>query len=105
MIDNEIPKYKKKKKSSISKSSEKSKHKHEYIECLLIEKGHPYRAIVCKFCGKIYDIKFFESERCEDGMRRMLDTDEVFEKYKDLEKIEIESVFQKYVPISREGGE
>ena len=99
MIDNEIPKYKKKKKSSISKSSEKLKHKHEYIECLLIEKGHPYRAIVCKFCGKIYDIKFFESERCEDGMQRMLDDDEVLEKYKDLEKIEIESVFQKYVPI------
>ena len=105
MIDNEIPKYKKKKKSSISKSSTKSKHKHEYVECLLIEKGRPYRAIVCKFCGKIYDIYFFESGQCEDGMQRMLDDDEVFEKYKDLEKIEIESVFQKYVPISQEGGE
>ena len=99
MIDNEIPKYKKKKPSSTSKSSTKSKHKHEYIECLLIEKGHPYRAIVCKICGKINDLHFFESERCEDGMQRMLDDDEVFEKYKDLEKIEIESVFQKYVPI------
>ena len=100
MIDNEIPKYKKKKPSSISKSSTKSKHKHEYGECLLIEKGHPYRAIACKICGKIYDIYFFESERCEDGMQRMLDVDEVFEKYKDLEKIEVESVFQKYVPIN-----
>ena len=99
MIDNEIPKYKKKKPSSTSKSSTKSKHKHEYIERLLIEKGHPYRAIVCKICGKIYDIYFFESGQCEDGMQRMLDVDEVFEKYKDLEKIEIESVFQKYVPI------
>ena len=105
MIDNEVPKYKKKKQSSTSKSSTKSKHKHEYIERLLIEKGHPYRAIVCKICGNINDLYFFECERCEDGMRRMLDTDEVFEKYKDLEKIEIESVFQKYVPISQEGGE
>lgn len=100
MIENEIPKCKNKKPSSTSKSSEKSKHKHEYVECLLIEKGHPYRAIVCKICGKIYNIYFFESERCEDGMRRILDADGLFEKFKDLEKIEIESVFQKYVPIN-----
>ena len=28
-----------------------------------------------------------------------------FEKYKDLENIEIEDIWQKYVPISQEGGE
>ena len=105
MIDNDIPKHRKKKQSSTSKSSTKSKHKHEYKEFLLIHNDKPHLATVCKMCGKINDLCFFESERCEDGMQRMLDDDEVFEKYKDLEKIEIESVFQKYVPISQEGGE
>ena len=105
MIDNEIPKHRKKKQSSTSKSSTKSKHKHEYIECLLIGKGHPYRAIVCKICGKINDLYFFECERCEDGMYRQLDYDEVFEKYNDLENIVIDDIWQKYVPISQEGGE
>ena len=28
-----------------------------------------------------------------------------FEKYKDLEKIVIDDIWQKYVPISQEGGE
>ena len=31
--------------------------------------------------------------------------DEVFEKYKDLENIVIDDIWQKYVPISQEGGE
>ena len=38
-------------------------------------------------------------------MWRQLNYDEVYEKYKDLEKIEIEDVFQRYVPINQEGGE
>ena len=105
MIDNEVPKHKKKKQSSTSKSSTKSKHKHEYKEVLLIHNDRPHWATVCKICGKINDLHFFESERCEDGMQRMLDDDEVLEKYKDLEKIVIEDIWQKYVPISQEGGE
>ena len=36
---------------------------------------------------------------------RNLDTDEVYEKYKDLENIVIDDIWQKYVPISQEGGE
>ena len=91
MIDSEIPKHRKKKQSSTSKSGKKSKHKHEYKEVVLIHNDKPHWATVCKICGKIGDLHFFE--------------DEVFEKYKDLEKIEIESVFQKYVPISQKGGE
>ena len=31
--------------------------------------------------------------------------EKVFDKYKNLEKIVIEDIWQKYVPISREGGE
>lgn len=98
MIDNEIPKHCKKKPSSTSKSKEKSKHKHEYTECLLIHNNHPHRAAYCKICGKIGDLHFFETEKCEFGYRG-LDDDEVYEKYKHLEKIVIDDIWQKYVPI------
>ena len=104
MIDNEIPKYRKKKQSSTSKSGTKSKHKHEYKEVLLIHNDRPHRATVCKICGKIGNLHFFETEKCEFGYRS-LDSDEVFEKYKHLENIVIDDIWQKYVPISQEGGE
>ena len=102
MIENEIPKHRKKKQSSISKSSTKSKHKHEYKEVLLIPTDRPHWATVCKICGKIGDLHFFEAETREDGLYRQLDYDEVYEKYKDLEKIVIEDIWQKYVPISQD---
>lgn len=105
MIENEIPKHRKKKQSSISKSSTKSKHKHEYKEVLLIHNDKPHLATVCKICSKIGDLHFFETEKREDGLYRQLDYDEVFEKYKDLEKYYIDDIWQKYVPISQEGGE
>lgn len=105
MKDNEIPKYRKKKKSSVSKSSTKSNHKHEYVECLLIYNEHPYWATYCKFCGKMGNLHFFESEKREDGLYRQLNYDEVYEKYKDLEKIDIENIWQKYVPINSKGGD
>lgn len=105
MIDNEIPKHRKKKHSSTSKSSTKSKHKHEYKEVLIIHNDKPHWATVCRICGKINDLHFFEGEKTDDGYYRSLDTDEVFEKYKDLEKYYIEDIWQKYVPISQEGGE
>ena len=85
MIENEIPKHRKKKQSSTSKSSTKSKHKHEYKEVLLIHNDRPHWATVCKICGKIGDLHFFETE--------------VFEKYKHLENIVIDDIWQKYVPI------
>lgn len=105
MIENEIPKHRKKKKSSTSKSSTKSKHKHEYKEVLLIHNNRPHWTTVCKICGKIGNLHFFETEPYRYGMWRQLDADEVFEKYKDLENIVIEDIWQKYVPISQEGGE
>lgn len=104
--NNEIPKYIKKKESSVSKSKVKSKHKHEYTYCLLVkDNDRPYKAKYCKICGKIGDINFFETERTEDGYYRVLDTDEVFEKYKDLDKIYVEDVWQKYVTFDKEKGE
>ena len=81
MIENEIPKHRKKKQSSTSKSSTKSKHKHEYKEVLLIHNDRPHWATVCKICGKIGDLHFFETEPYRDGLWRYLDSNEVFEKY------------------------
>lgn len=104
MIDNEIPKHRKKKQSSTSKSSTKSKHKHEYKEVLLIHNNRPHWATVCKTCGKIGDLHFYETEKCEFGFRG-LDDDEVYEKYKHLENIVIDDIWQKYVPVSQKGGE
>ena len=70
-------------------------------EVLLIHNGKPHWATICKICGKIGDLHFFETEKCEFGYRG-LDSDEVFEKHKDLEKIVIEDIWQKYVSISQD---
>lgn len=97
----DIPKYKKKKESSTSK------YKHDYSkECLLItgENKRPHHATYCSICGKIENVKFFETVKDDSGYYRVLDTDEVYEKYQDLEKIYVDDVWQKYVPIS-EGSE
>ena len=58
-----------------------------------------------RFVERLVIYIFFEAEKREDGMWRQLDYDEVFEKYKDLENIVIEDIWQKYVPIGQEGGE
>lgn len=97
----EIPKHKKKRESSTSKSINKAKHKHEYVECLFIEEDErPCRGTYCKLCGKIGNVKLFETEPSDYGLR-MLDYDEVFEKYKKLEQVHIVDIFQRYVPINK----
>ena len=102
---NEVPKYIKKKESSVSKSKMKSKHKHEYVDCLFVKNGYPHKGTYCKICGKIGDFEIFELEEFENGLFRILDHDEIFEKYKDLEKIYMENIFQKYVVLDKEEGE
>ena len=104
-LDNEVHKHIKKKESSVSKSKEKSDHKHEYVDCLFIKDDYPQKGTYCKICGKIGDISFFELEEFESGFFRILDAGEVFKKYKDLEKIYIEGVFQKYVVLNNKEGE
>lgn len=101
---NEVHKHIKKKESSVSKSKEKSKHKHEYVDCLLVKNGYPHKGTYCKICGKIGDLEIFELEEFENGLFRILDHDEVFEKYKDLKKIYMENIFQKYVVLDNEEG-
>lgn len=97
----EIPKHRKKTKSSTSKSSNKSKHKHDYKECLFVENEHLHRGTYCKICGKIGDMHLFEAVRTEEGNYRQLNYDEVFEKYKHLEQVHIDDLFQKFVPVSK----
>ena len=101
-IDNEVPKHIKKKESSVSKSKAKSKHKQEYIDCLLIEEnGYPRKGTYCKICGKIGKFNFFEIVP-ENGYWIVLDSDEVLEKYKDLEKVYVNDIWQKYVALDNE---
>ncbi len=99
----EIPKHIKKKKSSVSKSKEKSKHKHEYVDCLLIdEDNRPHKAAYCKFCGKVGNVKFCDTEKTDQGTYRMLNSEEVFEKYENLPHMHVKDIFQKYVSIGVE---
>ena len=98
-LDDNNVSYKKKKQSSISKSKKKSKHKHEYVDCLLIDRNNrPHRSEYCKICGKIRDIYFFETEKIEDRYH-ILSKEQVFEKYRDLEKKYINSFWDKYVSL------
>ena len=98
-LESDIAKYRKKKDSSTSKSKAKSNHKHEYADCLFIENGRPDRGIYCKLCGKIGNVWFHETERLDNGMYRVLDDAEVFERHKNLEQIQIDSIWQKYIKM------
>ena len=108
IYENDVPKHRKKKESSTSKSSVKSKHKHRYVQGLFIDKEEkPHVGSYCNVCGKVWNIAWWETEPVENSQYgrcyRTLTTEEVFEKYKHLEKIHIEDVFQKYVSLSKEG--
>lgn len=102
-FDNEVPKHIKKKKSSVSKSKMKSKHRHIYEDCLLLEDNiRLHKSTYCKICGKVGEVKFFETEKTDYGAYRMLNSEEVFEKYKSLPQIHVEHIFQKYISINVE---
>lgn len=95
----EVPKHRKKKQSSTSKARTKSKHRHIYKDCLFINNkvGWPYKGQYCIFCGKIGEIDLFEAVKVSGGYRRRLIESEIIEKYKYLEKIEIEDFSQKHI--------
>lgn len=99
----EAPKYHKKKGSSKSKSYNKSDHKHNYTDVLFIESGKPHKGSYCKECGKIWTINTFEVDKKDDDLNHALTSAEIFEKYKHLEQIKIDSLWQKYVPIIKAG--
>ena len=96
----ETSKYRKKKLSK-SKSASKSNHKHQYDDCLLIDgENRPHKAQYCTICGKINNVKVFETEREDGGFYRMLTFDEVFQKYKGLKQFQVKDMRDKYVTIS-----
>lgn len=98
-VKDEIPKHLKKKGSSVSKSKNKSSHKHAYVDCLLVdEKGKPYKAAYCKFCGKIGNMNLIEPIKVGHGVYRRLTVEEIYEKYKELPQIHVKDIFLKYVP-------
>lgn len=100
MDNNEIPKYRKKKPSK-SKSASKSDHKHQYDDCLLVdEKNRPHKAEYCVICGKINNVKAFETERIDGGRFRMLTCDDIFQKYKSLKQFQVKDMWDKYVSIN-----
>jgi len=94
---NEVGKYTKKKDSNVSKASAKANHKHDYKEVLLIEakSGRPKLGTVCSICGKIYN--WVSPASHEGSFYRMLSDEEIFEQYKDYERIPVNSFFQKNV--------
>lgn len=77
----EIPKHRRRK----NKSAKKSDHKHIYKDILAKHDGRYVREERCEICGKTGLIRYFESERTESGNYRVLTSEEILEKYKDLE--------------------
>ena len=55
----------------------------------------------CKICGKIGEKYFFETVPTDNNMHRMLNSDEIYEKYKDLEQVQIDDDWQGYIPITK----
>jgi hypothetical protein len=91
-MENEIPKYK---KISLKATTKKSKHKHLYGQCLLIDVSkNVSRANYCVECGNIGDIFMFESIDAGNGYNRMLNSEEVLDKYKDLPKKLVDDIFK-----------
>lgn len=103
-IEPEVPKHKKKKNSTKSISSKKSNHKHNYKRCLLVTSDDAQSADYCTICGKINNIKLFETERIEgSNFLKLLSREETIEKYKDLETKYVESIWStQYVSIEEE---
>lgn len=94
----EVAKYRKKRESSISKSQRKAKHKHMYKGCLFVDKkGFYNKSEYCTICGKVGEISS-GTERITGNCYRRLTNKEIYEKYKHLELVEIESYIPKYLP-------
>lgn len=97
-FENEIPKYQKR---STRQPPKKSKHKHLYKDCLLKSKeGRFHKSEYCSICGKIGETWFFETKPSETGRSVILTQEELYEKYKNLEIFNVDSLWDKYVAIT-----
>lgn len=106
-IPDDIPKYKKK---STRHPPKKSRHKHTYEDCLLNVEyemgGILYDSVFlseyCAICGKIGNRRVLETTKeTSNGYSRLLNKDEILEKYKHLEIFEIDDFCDKYVTLSK----
>lgn len=65
---------------------------------MLVDDKKPYKAAYCKICGKVGDVKFFETEKTDYGTYRMLSEKKylkstgIFHRY--TLKIYFKSIFQ-----------
>lgn len=96
MLDeyDEIPKHKKRKTSKTIKSN----HKHQYEKCLFDVEGKFYVGKICRICGKIGDIEFFQCSK--DGESRyphFMSNKEIKDKYKELPTFKLQNICQKYI--------
>lgn len=98
-IMSDIPKHKKKKKSSTSKSKNKAKHAHQYKDCLIFENNKPHKATYCTICGKLGDVKMFDTEPCGTGYR-MLSAQEILEKYPHIPQFMVNSIWDKFISLT-----
>ena len=77
-----IPKYRKKAKK---KRVVKAKHKHITKQVLMLDEFNNISlAEVCNVCGKIVTHKCVLTQKCAGGFYRVLTTNEILQKYKDI---------------------
>ena len=97
----EVPKHRKKKQSSTSKARTKSKHRHRYKDCLfnINRDGIRHKGKYCTICGKVGDVDLFDLMRVSGTCWREMSQNEVYEKYKHLEQVEVEDFFQKFIVL------
>lgn len=67
----------------------------------LFGKLKPCPGTYCKLCGKIGHVNAFCTEKIE-GVYHSLSDEEIYKKYKHLNKVYIDDIFQKYAPLSHD---
>lgn len=97
----EVPKHRKKKQSSTSNARTKSKHKHIYKDCLFFDNKYEehHKGKYCLICGRIGHVDRIETVKMQGGWRRKLTENEICEKYKHLEPVVVENIFQKFIVL------
>lgn len=100
----EVGKYRKKKKK---KTTKKADHKHVGTMILIHDTaskyGHICRGEYCEICGKILNTWYFETKKSENGWHTMMTQEEVLEKYKHLEIVDVHGIHDtKFIPIGKE---
>lgn len=104
-FDDEAIRYRKKSDSNKSKASSKSDHKHQYKGCLIrvVSNGHPenrvHSADYCVICGKLNNIKFFETIKTSDNHYRVMTNSDILDMYPDRDIFDINDLFQARIDL------